>query len=597
MTWPVLKHIFQILPESREQIELVVSSPMLSGFFLSVLLAAPYSNEDITMIRNTLLWKEVSVMESIPRKPTIDWYALFSLSDPLHERFRPSPVLNRHFRYSLKRWISTLQRRVLYPSMGNRSVSTETRVELEYALARNIDIEVDVTSTVVEHYYSRSGIQLKGGCEMRQKWYPTQSSPRTYYAQGGVAYHSSKYLRDAFNLLCDTFRPTNRYERVSPSGMTVNEAVDDVFIYDLTSFTSLFHEHASFLHFLATITEEVDVIIFDSWKGPLTVSLGHLIYDYLEKNVLQPSYTTRIPVLSDLELHHSIAGFLGVFGNLATCTFPHGLCLASVSNSLESCWCAGDDAGSREAIETSGSMTMSVAEVLGTISKEKTFTASQMGAIALKRPIGIAGGILYQRPNILWPIFSVMCDADPRFNLPNVRHATDRVTGAIVSFLKSCQRVPLSPSDIEFACSFFLSFYQRYHLPESGWYPPLTGYEPWKTTIPRIERSVFGKDPLHILIDSFFGTEYTTTYVGDYPWDKVLPSVGEEFMCNSEKHLTYLERLGYISSEPVTVTYPGEIGKARAYSDAEYGVSRKTVYQYTIIETIPDHLVYFASDR
>jgi hypothetical protein len=271
--------------------------------------------------------------------------------------------------------------------------------------------------------------------------------------------------------------------------------------------------------------------------------------------------------------------------------------LSTVNDKPDDCWCAGDDAGTKEENETDGSLTMSVAEVLGSIAREKTYRASQEGALALKRPISIHGGLLYLHPSILWPIFSVMIDEDPRYNLLPVKHTVDRVTGAIVSFFQSCQRVPLSSSDIQFAFEFLSHFYQRYSLPTTGWYPPLTGYHPWHVTIPRLEMSVFGKDPLHALVDSFFGTEYTSIVKDVIPWDKNLPLLKESFVCNSEKHLAFLERLGYLAKEPLICVFPGEEGKSRAHLDIDGKDSNQNVYSFTVIEPIPDSLVVLVLDE
>jgi hypothetical protein len=427
---------------------------------------------------------------------------------------------------------------------------------------------------------------------MKQKWYPTQASPRTYFAQGGSAYHTSKYLRDPFNWLCDSYRPTNRFDRVSPSGMTVDQSKDDVYIYDLTSFSSLFHEHRSFLSFLSIVTSEVVVRIFDSWEGPIQLTLGSLIKEYLDANVSQPTYTTKIPQLSDLELAHSVAGFLGVFGNLATCTFPHGVALGTVRGNESDCWCAGDDAGAIDQIESEGWLVNNVAESLGSIAREKTYRASEDGAVALKRPVCLVSGVLYQRRNILWPVFSVMCDSDPRFHFLDDNRPVERVTGAIVAFFKTCEICPLSSSDIEFAYQFFVSFYDRYGLPLSGWYPPLTGYAPWKTTIPRLERSVFGSDPLTVLVSTFFGTEYVGARVEDAKWDgSMTPHIGYTFECNSDRYLSYLVKLGFLKRDLQQCLYEGRVGFNRAILDATQPQHRHYMYTFTVIEYIPQTLM------
>jgi len=589
-TYDTIHGFISSSPDVNEQVKFALSTPMLSGFLLSALLAAPYEVEDIRRIKEELMWKEVSVMESIPRTPAIEWENIYNVFCPMHVDWKLAPKISRILQRCLRLWTDKCQRTVLYPSMGKKSVSFQTVENFEGSLGVSLEGE-EVTTSDLEHYYSRSGIKILGGCEMRQRWYPTQASPRTYYAQGGSAYHTSKHLRDAFNWLCDTFRPTNRHDRVSPTGIAV-DFDEDVYIYDLTSFTSLFHEHRSFLIFLSRITQDVRVIIFDSFEGPLERSLGDLIEEYLVHNVLQPSYETKIPILADLELAHSVAGFLGVFGNLATCTFPHGIGLSTIRDSDQDNWCAGDDAGTVDSIESDGMDVSRVSRSLGTIAIEKVFRVSEIGAVALKRPVSISGSVLYLHPNILWPIFSVMCDADPRFNLLPVDSVVDRVTGAIVSFLQSCTKCPMSSGDIEFAYSFFEYFYQRNSLPLSGWYPPLTGFTPWKTSIPRMERSIFGQDPLAVLVNSFYGTEYVAALEEDIPYtEEVVMTKGSTFQCNQHKHLTYLEKLGYVVKQVVEVLLFDESGRVRAMKDAMGGSARLRVYEYSVVENLPEHLM------
>lgn len=598
MTWPTISRLSRLYPWMKEQLALSITTPMKSGFLLSALLSAPYESSDVRRIKKELMWKEVSVMESIPRKPSICWFNIYCLLDPLSSEFKTSSIHNRILQRSLQKWIHRHSGKVLYPSMGNKAVSFESRMNLETYLRREVDPEFDVTSTTLEHYYSRSGLRVDGACEMKQKWYPTQASPRTYYAQGGDAYHSSKYLRDSFNWLCDSFRPTNRIDRVSFSGLTLSQSEDDVYIYDLTSFTSLFHEHRSFLIFLACITSEVIVTIFDSWEGPVFVTLGSLIFDYLEKNVSQPSYSTRIPELSDLKLAHSIAGFLGVYGNLATCTYPHGISLSTVTGSDNRSWCAGDDAGSADVSESSGFHTKRVAETVGSIAIDKVFIASEEGSLALKRPISLISSVIFQHRNILWPIFSIMCDSDPRYNLVAVHADYERVLGAIVSFLRSCEICPLSLDDIEFATDFFQSFYRRYGLPCSGWYPPLTGYHPWKLSIPKMDKSVFGRNPLQVLVESFFGTEYVAALVEELPWQGNSGLyLGNSWRSNSNEHLSYLVKLGYISREVCQCLYEGKDGFQRAVVDATRPQAKYYVYEFEVIEPIPQSLMSVSSSE
>lgn len=590
----VTQTISQLYPQATEQLRSALQSPMLSGFLLSAVLSAPYTKQEVAKLKDTLMWKEVSVMESVPRAPAYNWFNLYDLYQPIHVDLKQAPSFHRILQRAIYRWQLRCSTTVLYPHSGTKGTSFNTRNNLE-VYQGYLDSDVEVTTSTLEHYYARTGIEVGGDCEMRQRWYPTQASPRTYFAQGGDAYRSSKFLRDPFNWLCDSIRPTNRFDRVSISGLEVDEETEDVWIYDLTSFTSLFHEHWAFLHFLAVVSRDVQVTIFDSWEGPLLVSLGELVMRYANENVRQPCYSTKIPALSHLTLCHSVAGFLGVFGNIATCTFPHGIALSTVRDSEKESWCAGDDAGSKDTKEGEGRDVENVAVSLGSIAWEKTFIASQLGAVAMKRSVLIFNNVLYQRPNILWPIFSILNDQDPRFSPLDTDNGPGRVCNAVVSFLQSCVNCPMSPFDIEFAYTFFCWYYGQKNLPLSGWYPPLTGHYPWDHTVARISPEVFGKDPLNVLVDSFYGTQYVTQREEDLPWegDGTL-TLHNVFECNSSKHLSYLRNLGYLMSEPSQTVLMGEEGKSRAFVDVGREKSTKYyVYRFTVIETIPLDLMSF----
>jgi hypothetical protein len=339
---------------------------------------------------------------------------------------------------------------------------------------------------------------------------------------------------------------------------------------------------------------DVPVVVFDSWLGPLHYTLGDLIWEYTQANISQPSWTTKLPGFVDLELVHSVAGFLGVYGNLATCTFPHGVALGTVRDSERDSWCAGDDAGTINPKDRPREVE-NCAGAIGTIAWEKVFLASEEGAVALKRPITIDHGILFQHANILWPVFSVMCDKDPRFAKVDTDQGLDRVCGAITSFLQSCLRVPLSPSDVEVAYSFFEHFYERFRLPLSGWYPPLTGYHPWRVTIPRMDRDSFIQDPLKRLVNSFFGTVYVSILEEVLPWEGSSTLVlDNSFRCNSCQHLGFLLKLGYLTRVNVEEVLVGTVGLSRALEEVEPERSMSNfVYEFRVVESIPSHLMPF----
>lgn len=80
--------------------------------------------------------------------------------------------------------------------------------------------------------------------------------------------------------------------------------------------------------------------------------LGALIFQYIERLNSSPEFylskeLSEIGGYSGEEsFRHRVAGFLGVPGNLITCTIPHGLAVASLLSSENDLQVPGDDVGS-----------------------------------------------------------------------------------------------------------------------------------------------------------------------------------------------------------------------------------------------------------
>lgn len=354
-------------------LEEIINQPDTASVFLSFLLSAPYDSETVAQIYSDMVIKEMKVMESTPKRSEVQWHHLYTRDQPLHIDFRPSANTNRSFRQIIDRWSRQLQENVIYPFSSTKTLSRITTREFNRLSGNHFD---DICPLQLEQYYAETGQVIESPCEMRQVWYPTQAVPRTYYAMGGTAYFRSRYLRDIFNVLADMLPSTNRYTRVQPSH--TNFGIDEeVFVYDLTSFTSMFHEQRYFLSFLARILDGLEVVLFDTHTGFRKVLISDLILEYNDLNS-EPEYTVERVWNVDLVLHHSVAGFLGVYGNLITCTIPHGLCLMSLRDESLKSWCAGDDDGGsigngviRDQWLSNGDKLLSMAVRMGYVEREE----------------------------------------------------------------------------------------------------------------------------------------------------------------------------------------------------------------------------------
>jgi hypothetical protein len=533
-------------------------TPDRTALVLSLLLSASYDEISVSSIYRDMVTKEMEAMESEPKQSSITWSNLLSLSEPLHSDFRPAPNVNRYFRGMINRWISHLQHTIIFPHSSTKSLSKSTLRLYNEVSGNEFD---DISPLQLEQYYCSTGVKIGGCCEMRQVWYPTNATPRTYYAMGGVAYHRSKYLRDIFNILGDYLPATNRHTRVDPSHLTVDKD-EDTFVYDLTSFTSLYHEQRHFLDFIASIVEGVEIQILDTHFGICNVQLSDLIREYNTLNK-QPAYSME-RVGSDLILNHSVAGFLGVYANLITCTIPHGLSLMTMTDAKMKQWCAGDDAGTLKQKDDEWFKIdmMNNLSAQGRIQWEKCFWDNEGDpAVALKRRVIRLPYLLALLPNILFPCFSNLYEDDPRFTRFRGDSRSDRISrfcSGLSSMLYQMSLSTWTELDVSLYQVLLPHLYKVLGLPVEGWFPPLCGYgmSPYGTslsfTVPRILGEFWREDPTKALLDAFMPKYFDGKVYSDLEWDGV---VADTFECNSSKILSLACRLGFLEHEYVRVTY------------------------------------------
>lgn len=526
--------------------------------------------------------KEIAVMESEARSSTIQWSNLLSLDLALHSDFRPAPNVNRFFRGMISRWRSKLSHVIIYPHSSTRSLSYETLRRFNDITGNSFD---SISPIQLEQYYCQTGVKIGGVCEMRQVWYPTIANPRTYYAMGGDAYFKSRYLRDIFNYLGDYLPATNRYSRVNPSHLNV-ESDEDTFIYDLTSFTSMFHEQRYFLDFIADCVDDLVVDIFDSHLGIVPTHLSQLIRDYNSMNK-QPEYSLERFEEYRL-LRHSVAGFLGVYANLITCTIPHGLVLMTLSDRKMKQWCAGDDAGAlykRQDHEFKNDSDNTIRAV-GVYQQEKVFHDNEGDpAIALKRRLIRLPRLLALMPNILFPPFSNLFENDERFPQFHELEFRDRMAkfcSGLMSMMYQMSLTEWDEIDVLFLKCLLPHLYQQFGLPPEGWFPPLCGYEmcvghfTLSFTIPRILGDFWRNDPTKMLLDAYMPRFHFGRVFYEKEWNGDILDV---FECNANKVLRFAVKMGFLDCEEIRVMYQVEEDvRESVYREYLYsGLDRKIV--------------------
>jgi hypothetical protein len=435
------KMVICLPPAFRDDILPMCQTPLLAGLLLSLVLMAPMSQREVERIYRSSLYKEVTVMESVRRSNTLCFEPFFGdYHCTIHESIPPNPTVAKYIHGCVNRWIDSLTTHILYPKVGSKTVSTYTRNEL-YMVDSTYEPESDtgITPIDLERVYHTTGIKVHGPCEMRQKWYYSILKPRTYYSQGGTAYHTSKYLSKPFTDLCDMLPATNRRTRVDPNRLTIHDPTYDVAYYDLTSFTSNLHCHCTFMYRLALYCTGETVSILDACNGVIDVDLGELIHTYTRENLDNPSYTFAPSLGDSIGIrYHSVAGFLGVYGNIATATFIHGIVMAMTHTHFDENNVAGDDGLD---ITRSVDTTLHLVSQLGDIKDDKTFRQSEGHCIHLKRPIQRLGnrlihGILVSWPS-LEPVQQKVDNRYPYLRRMSRRDRVDSIASSITAFLQA----------------------------------------------------------------------------------------------------------------------------------------------------------------
>lgn len=561
-------------------------TPLMAGLVLSLVLMAPMSALEVNRVYSESLVKEMIVMESVKRVCTLDFRVFFGFEDqPLHVEFASNPTMARNIRHSIDRWIVSLESKVLYPKISSKTVSRTTSSNLFSAYVDYQPLsEIGVTAMDLERVYHDTGYLVEGPCEMRQKWYASNLKPRTYYAQGGTAFHSSKHLAEAFTDLCDTLPCTNRRIRVDPGRIVIRDPTSDVIYYDLSSFTSNLHVQGHFLMQLALYSKGHSMTILDSYHGVVKADLGELIHTYVMQNLNSPEYTLPSKYNDPSEVHyHGVAGFLGVYGNIATATFIHGAVMSMLHKYPDENNVAGDD-GLDVTDDVDRSLTL--VRTMGDVADEKTFRSSEGCCIHLKRPIVRVGNRLIHGQLLTWP--SLECgqtETDNRYPHMAKMSKSDRmdaIASSVTAFLRNLESVPLDDEEKEMVHGYLERIYGEYGLPREGCVPQVTpstlGF------VPAYEKRYIGCDPISNTINRLYQNIAKVPMREYRPMEWSMLSE-ERFTCNQTKLLRHLEILGYVEQEKMDVYVYGEGGLSRLLK--EYTRPDPRVYEYTVVRKLP----------
>lgn len=581
----VLQVILTAHPFVRTSVERVLSSAVLTGYAINQTLASPYTSDEARTILNESKRKELQSLLSSPREPSIDWRGfLADPHSPLHADIPYNLPMSHFVHNCLSKWLDRLSDIVIYPATSTKSISRFSRDDY-FRFYRQEDDGREITTLMLEQLYCTTGYKVEGPCEMRQRWYPTIINPRTYFAMGGTAYHISKHCGRIFEELTQAFPPTEKYRRVRPDWISIDED-EEFYIFDLESFTSKFHEHQWFIGALSEYVGDREVTLFDSHIGRHTISLRQLLQGYIatcrepEFNIMDEGAT----VLPNLV--HCVAGFLGVYGNIMSCTFPHGVVNAMSGRRRDSSYAAGDDGG--VATGLSERKVHASERTLGTLAEEKVFILSEQGAVALKRAVIRFGGSIVVRDNVIWPSFCYLLedkDWERRFQpQPSSDRFDSFLKGAMSMFMKLSE-IDITDDDRFAIFHVFREIYERHRIPLRGRFLERGRFAP------SILPDDIGRDPYRVLLNRFPPQTFRVPMLYD---DCDLDTeecwfVGEVYYSRPHEMLTWWKKMGYVETEivEIEVLVDNDFERVLLHLKGRDGIP---VYRVSVIEDIPSFL-------
>jgi len=604
-TAPILPYIFEGYSESEdidllyltefgEELQPLIESPLTTGLVLVLCLELP-PDYDTKSLQESSWNKEMNATQTKRSEGKWNWDILFRNEEYepwktlIHEDFPLLSPLQKRFRDSLKHFKRRIQGKRIFPHYTKRGISQETGDWIRNRVLgsrvvkhgqrrtffRNANFQ-NLTSKDVIHYFIRMGCWPRGKVEMRQQWSPNLLVPRTYFAWGGEAISVSAYLRTFFNDLADIFPPTHRYNRVQPDWLSFpypKPPGASFYFYDLTSFTSWFHEQVPLLRAMSRCFMDVSVDLV--WEG-LTLQemvVGDMIEDYIRVVNDFPQFYYRDNQLvegigrTSRYLRHWCAGFLGVPGNLVTCTLGHGLCQAALHTIEDELQVPGDDVGALVLNDEHRLDTIQNAQTCGVLQPDKVYDGQQ-ASVYLKRGVrSTARGITLTKM-VIYPIPSAFIH--PRdhkqylqkasiFKMPDVGRLVTRGAQIMTTFIRDLWKTSsgdISDIQVEIVLDYLRYLHYKLDLPSEGIFQGrlLVGEDKREHALEGIgvkfpiDADFLRNDPDSTFADRYIEQMYIRDVSNvDVRWTITAGlNVGEEFTVRQGRKWSFLRDMGYI---------------------------------------------------
>jgi len=586
----------------------LIQSALFSGLLLDMCRSSPMDIRDINEEHIKSWGKEYSVCTRHRLPHRINFRVLFDpqyRNESITPYVAPNPMMASYCYATLIRWRDEVCSKIHFPRVSAKQSSYSTQRNWESLTGQkwvNTTREggVEFNQRVLERFYHETGVHIPGDSEMRQKWYKSGTSPRTYFAQGGTHYEKSKYTQEMFLDLVDLFNPTNHVSRLNPSRIMMIHPDDYLRIYDLSSFTSNCHEQMEFISHLATFCSGWKIRLFDSCYGEIEEDLGVLISEYNQICNNFPKFSVeRIDKgLVEAPISHSNASFLGVYGNLASCTALHGLVVVQACDTPDDLNIAGDDGHFREKPGFEDISTDLIRSI-GVVERSKEFDSREEGAVCLKRGLYQHGLRIFQKLMVIWPSFhtlgSLLGFRSPQFSPFDSGLSRDdfrdMVGNEMLRFLSHLYYAQVG-DNLDVVLWFLREYWNETSLPEYGCLPQC-GSRYLCPVLPTSPEDILNEHPLEKLTRVCYNgsamvcVEWTNDTISD-EGSSIGFSAGFEWRGRMTKYLAHMQNLGFLRSEKLKEFVWGEVGLDKLRRD--FDPDRVPVYDFLMLADVPPHL-------
>lgn len=551
-------------------------------------------------------WKsEIRCCETENPGPRLNfdcWMDPAKFHEPLHPDIPCNEFAHRTIYSILVRWRKEITSAIHYPRMNDKNMSWSTKRHYEYITGEEWDFGTRgmFSQRVYQQLKDKLGIVLQGDNELRQVWTPAAVKPRSYWSMGGRSYNVSAPSQSIWNRLVDLSPSTNHVSRLLPGRLTVEEG-KICRVYDFKTFTSEFHQQVHFLRRLAVFGREDGIITYmDAAVGLVDQQLGEFIDEYIDNCASRPtvSYERRLKKRLVTSVHNNAAG-LGIFGNLATCTFVHFAFELELIGDEDQLNTGGDD-GEVMIYPDEIDEFDEFQPIIGVYHRDKMFRSDEEGCISYKRKLIQVRDKLILFPMVIWPtsptiLYALYRIKDRRFHyfdedLTTLYDRLGRLGVEMLRFLTSVHWLKFNMSDEEVEwiirfCKWMESEVERLYNPILAMLPQCGGDFLWPM-IPNC-RDDLDKQPVEAMVECVYHGQVSLSERDLLPSISIVQEChqNDHFQSNSSPHLTFLKHLGYLDAKPLKRTFTGEEGYHRLLK--EFSTRIPIVYEYTVLADIP----------